>query len=444
MQPSRRSRLLLWTIVAFSACALAWATVAELDEVTRGEGRVIPSQHIQVVQNLEGGILKQVLVREGDPVERGQPLLLIDDTRFRSDYREHAQEANFMRASAARLQAELASIRVNATAVDPDAWQTQVQVLPVAIDFGALDEGASTELRALMQRERAQLEERLRNLSNQLKIIERQIDQRAQEKKELISKIRYLATNYRLGVEELQMTRPLAEEGVVPRVELIKLEREVNLLKSELESSRLMLPKVEAARLENIDKRLDVALQHRSESQSELNEVQAKLAQMSEGVVSLEDRVKRTTVASPVRGTVKRMAVNTVGGVIQPGMDLVEIVPTEDHLMIEARILPKDIAFLRPGLETMVRFTAYDFASYGGLNGTLEHISADSIEDEKGDVYYLIRVRTETNTLDGNGGELPIIPGMTATVDVLTGRKTILDYLLKPILRAQTMALTER
>lgn len=436
----RSSKLILWGVVCFVIIAIIWAYFAELDEITRGDGSVIPSQQIQVVQYLEGGILKELYVKEGDKVEAGQPLLRLDETRFLSDFRGQAQEKAYLEISTARHRAELASIIISDEVVNND-WQGQVKIEPHPITVA--DEWQSRNP-DLLEREQAQLQEYLRNLSNQLEIIGRQIQQGDQEEKELESKVSHLYRSYRLSLRELGMTRPLAEQGIVPEIELIKLEREVNNYKQELEGTKLLLPKIKLSIQESIAKRREIALNARSESQQKLNQSLAELNQKTEAQVNLRDRVDRTTVVSPVHGTIKTISVNTIGGVIQPGMDLVEIVPTEDHLLIEAKISPKDIAFIRPGLDAVVRLTAYDFSIYGGLKGTLEHISADTIEDEKGNLYYLIRVRTEDTEIGLGGNSLPIIPGMMATVDIMTGKKSVLDYLLKPIFKAQQQALRER
>ncbi|BBB25718.1 HlyD family type I secretion periplasmic adaptor subunit [Amphritea japonica] len=434
------SRILLWGVVCFVIVAVMWAYFAELDEITRGEGSVIPSQQIQVVQYLEGGILKELFVKEGDKVEADQPLLRVDETKFLSDFRGQAQEQAYLEISVARHKAELASIVISSEPENGN-WQEQARIEAQSI---SVEEEWKLRNPELLGREQAQLEEYLRNLSNQLDILGRQIQQRDQEEKELDSKISHLNRTYKLSLREMAMTRPLAKQGIIPEIELIKLEREVNSYKQELEGARLLLPKVRLSIQEAVAKRREIALNARSESQQKLNESQAQLNQKTEAQVSFRDRVDRTTVVSPVHGTIKTISVNTIGGVIQPGMDLVEIVPTEDHLLIEAKVSPKDIAFLRPGLSAVVRLTAYDFSIYGGLKGILEHISADSIEDEQGNIYYLIRVRTENTDLGRGANSLPIIPGMMATVDIMTGKKSVLDYLLKPIFKAQQQALRER
>lgn len=227
-------------------------------------------------------------------------------------------------------------------------------------------------------------------------------------------------------------------------MELIKLERQVNEMQGELEANRLLVPKLNSVLRETISKRNDIALKFRADSQTELNERQGKLSQLSEGQVGLRDRVDRTSVIAPLKGTIKKLKINTLGGVVQPGMDLMEIVPLEDTLLVEAKVSPKDIAFLRPGLEAVVKITAYDFTIYGGLHGKVEQISADSIQDEEGNSFYLVRVRTEKSYLGDELNALPIIPGMLASADIITGKKSVLDYLLKPILRAKQSALRER
>ncbi len=247
-----------------------------------------------------------------------------------------------------------------------------------------------------------------------------------------------------LARQELNISRPLAKEGIVPQVELIKLERQVNEMQGELEANRLLIPKLNSVLRETISKRNDIALKFRADSQTELNERQGKLSQLSEGQVGLRDRVDRTSVIAPLKGTIKKLKINTLGGVVQPGMDLMEIVPLEDTLLVEAKVSPKDIAFLRPGLEAVVKITAYDFTVYGGLHGKVEQISADSIQDEEGNSFYLVRVRTEKSYLGDELNALPIIPGMLASADIITGKKSVLDYLLKPILRAKQSALRER
>jgi adhesin transport system membrane fusion protein len=242
----------------------------------------------------------------------------------------------------------------------------------------------------------------------------------------------------------LDLIEPLVVQGAVSEVELLRLKREVVAIQGEIQSAELAIPRIRSGRDEAKQLLEELELSFRSHAQEGLTEVLADLSQLTARNVALKERVSRTAVRSPVRGTIKQLLIHTVGGVITPGMDLLEIVPLEDTLLIEAQITPANIAFLHPGLEAMVQFTAYDFSIYGGLRAKLEHISADSIIDEKGDSYFQVRVRTDKTNLGSESESLPIIPGMTATVDILTGKKTVLAYLLKPVLRAKSRALRER
>ncbi|EPZ2380242.1 HlyD family type I secretion periplasmic adaptor subunit [Vibrio parahaemolyticus] len=432
------ARLMLWVVVLFFVAAIGWASWAQIDQVTVGQGKVIPSSQIQVVQNLEGGLVKEILVKEGQLVKKGQQLLLIDDTRFRSDYREREQQVANLTASVLQLSASINSVAVNRDFNIQD-WEKSV-----VLDYGKLTFPPVLEETQpqLTQRQKAEYREDLDNLRNQLSVIDQQVEQKQQDLVEIEARVRNLRQSYQYAKKELDITQPLADEGVVPRIELLKLQRQVNDTRREMTSSELKIPVIKSAIKESMLNRIDVALKFRSEQQEKLNNAQDQLSALVESAVGLEDRVNRTVVVSPVTGKIKTLNVNTVGGVIQPGMDIVEIVPTEDTLLVEAKIAPKDIAFLRPNLNAIVKFTAYDFTKYGGLVGELEHISADTTQDEEGNSFYIVRVRTEKTSF-GQDADLPIIPGMTASVDIITGKRTVLEYLLKPILSAKTNALKE-
>ncbi|EHR6178069.1 HlyD family type I secretion periplasmic adaptor subunit [Vibrio parahaemolyticus] len=432
------ARLMLWVMVLFFVAAIGWASWAQIDQVTVGQGKVIPSSQIQVVQNLEGGLVKEILVKEGQLVKKGQQLLLIDDTRFRSDYREREQQVANLTASVLQLSASINSVAVNRDFNIQD-WEKSVVLDYGKLTFPPLLEETQPQL---TQRQKAEYREDLDNLRNQLSVIDQQVEQKQQDLVEIEARVRNLRQSYQYAKKELDITQPLADEGVVPRIELLKLQRQVNDTRREMTSSELKIPVIKSAIKESMLNRIDVALKFRSEQQEKLNNAQDQLSALVESAVGLEDRVNRTVVVSPVTGKIKTLNVNTVGGVIQPGMDIVEIVPTEDTLLVEAKIAPKDIAFLRPNLNAIVKFTAYDFTKYGGLVGELEHISADTTQDEEGNSFYIVRVRTEKTSF-GQDADLPIIPGMTASVDIITGKRTVLEYLLKPILSAKTNALKE-
>jgi len=418
--PRSFAHLLLLAIVAFFVLFFAWASWATLDEVTRGEGRVIPSSQVQVVQNQEGGIVSQILVRDGQIVDRGQVLLQIDNIRAASDLRENRKRHLALLGALVRLRAEV---------------EDRAIVFPPEL---------LAEAGEVARNERNLYEARQMALRSELAILTSQATQREQELAELQRRLVQLERSYGLALEELEITEPLAERRVVPKIDLLRLKRQVNDLEGELETTRLGIERVRSASQEALSRVEEKSLSFRAEAQRELNVVQAEATALEEQIAADADRVGRTEVRSPVRGTIKQLFVNTIGGVVQPGEDLVEIVPLEDTLLVEAKVRPADIAFLRPDLPATVKVTAYDFSIYGGLDAVVEDISADTITDEKGESFYRVRVRTTDTTLDRAGETLPIIPGMTTQVDILTGEKTVMDYLLKPILRAQHNALRER
>ena len=432
------ARILLWVVVAFFILAAIWASWAEIDKVTVGEGKVVPSSQIQVVQNLEGGLVKEILVKEGQQVEKGQRLLLIDDTRFRSDYREREQQIANLTASVLRLSTSISSVVIREK-FDEANWENSVAI---SINELSFPESFIEKQTTLIDRQNAEYRQNLKELINQMSLMSQQVKQKQQDLVEIQARVQNLRESYKFAKKELEITIPLADEGIVPQIELLKFQRQVNDTRRELTSSQLKVPVLKSAIRETILSRIDTAQQFRSEQQEKLNSAQDQLSSLNKSTIGLQDKVNRTVVTSPVTGTIKTLNINTVGGVIQPGMDIVEIVPSEDTLLIEARIAPQDIAFLRPDLHTIVKFSAYDFTKYGGLEGTLEHISADTTTDEEGNSFYLVRVRTKETSLNKDK-LLPIIPGMTTSVDIITGKRTIMEYLLKPILNAQSNALKE-
>lgn len=420
VQSPRGGRFIIWLSGLFLVVFLAWTAFAEIDEVTRGSGKVIPSQQIQVVQNLEGGILSQLHARVGDIVDKDQLLLEIDKTRFAAPYMESRAGYLALKAQIARLEAE-----THETAF-------------------SIPEVVAQERPELGLREQQLFTTRAQQLAAKLQILQEQHRQRQQELAELRSRLTELNRTHALLRRELSLTAPLVAQGAVSEVEVLRLQRQSSEMQGNIEATRLAIPRVESKIAEAEKAMEDERLTFHNTARRELNEAHARLEGITASSVALMDRLERTAVRSPVRGIINQILVNTVGGIIQPGMDLIEIVPLEDSLLVEARIKPQDIAFLHPNQEAMVKFTAYDFTSYGGLEAELEHISADSITDNQGDDYYLVRLRTRQTYLGTEAASLPIIPGMVVSVDIMTGKKTILSYLLKPVLRARHTALRER
>ncbi len=374
------ANVLLFTVVGVIVSFIFWASMAELDEVTKGNGKVIPSSSIQTIQNLEGGIVSEILVTEGSEVKKGEVILRIDDTLSASSYRENLAKSQALEAALARFEAE-ANGKED---IDfPDyLWENRPD---------------------LVKREQALFEKRTEELEEQRIVLQR---------------------SFMLASDELTMTIPLVQKGIVSRVDQLRLEREVNELEGK---HRELVRGAQRDAMENY------------------NEIKAQVEELKEVLQGREDRVMRTHVRSPVAGTVNKLYMNTIGGVVQGGEPIVDIVPNDETLLIEAKIRPSDIAFLRPGQEATLKFSAYDFSIYGGLKGVVEHISADTIEDEVDKQhYYIIKVRNAVGKMMKDGDELPIIPGMVAEVDVLTGQRTVLEYLTKPFHRMRLNSLRER
>jgi adhesin transport system membrane fusion protein len=416
-QRTRGAQKIVRAAAVAVAALIAWAALAPIDEVTRGDARVIPSRQLQVVQSLDGGVVVEILVREGQVVEAGQLLLRVDETRAGAGVRESAAQGFSLRARAARLRA----------VADGTPF-----VAPV---------GADAEEKRVALDERRLYETRTSELSMMLLVNRQQLMQKQQELTEMTSKRSTARRGLDLAQQELTQTRPLLATGAVSQVDVLRLERDVVRFSGEADQATAQIARAQAAIGEVQRKAQETEITFRNEARRDLADTMAKLNALNENAVALVDKVDKAQVKSPVRGRVQRLLANTVGGVVQPGKDIVEIVPLDDSLVLEARIAPKDIAFIHPGQQANVKFSAYDFSIYGGLDAKVENISPDSIVDERGNAYYLVRVRT---VKVGFSDKLPIIPGMTAEVDVLTGQKSVLNYLLKPVLKVQSRAMSER
>ena len=373
------ANLLLLAIVGVVAAFFVWAYQSQVSEITRGQGKVIPSASLQVVQSLEGGIISELMVKEGQFVEAQHPLAQLDNTLFVASYRENLIEKNGLLAKVARLDAEstgAAKVQFPTPLIDSQ---------PELIESETL----------LFNTRRTKIETSQARLHKSLDLKNR----------------------------ELEMSRPLAKSGVVSQVELLRLETMVNDLEGQIEREYS---------------------EYKSEVVSQNNEYKTRLKQIDETLLALQDKIDRSSIEAPVSGIVNKIHIKTLGGVLQPGAPLFEIVPSEDTLLVEAEINPSDIAFIQPGQEATVKLTAYDFSIYGGLDATVERISADTFMDENGDSFYKILVRTGERSLQTNDQTLEILPGMVAQVDIKTGKKSVMDYVLKPLMRAKMNAFTER
>ena len=421
-RPTILANIILLSVLAFFILAILWASWAEIDQVSSGEGRVIPSGHVQVVQNLEGGILSELNVHEGDHVESGQVLMQLDATQFSSDFMENRLKYLGLQAVVARLRAELDGTPLK---------------FPPEIE---------KQLPTVTQSERELFTARAREEAATLAKLEAQHQQKVHEVDETQAKIDHLRTVIKLAGQEMDILAPLVAKGINAPIELIRLKREASQNQGDLAVAQQQLLKLASSIEETKQAIVEARAQFRGRALKELNEAQVNMAALGQVVTSRDDRLQRTVIRAPVTGTVKQIFINTIGGVVRPGMDLMEIVPAEENLLVEAKIRPSDIAFMHPGLDATVRFTAYDYTIYGSLQATLDQISADTIVDEeKKERFYMIRLRTKTNSLlDKSGKPLPIIPGMTVTVDVKTGKRTVMQYLMKPFHKLSIRAFHER
>ena len=417
---STMAYLLSTTIVLMLVVFVVWANHAVLDEVTRGSGQAIPSQQIQVIQNLEGGILEEILVQENQIIAKGDVLVRLDNSTADSQFQDALSKALGQAAAIARLEAEVAGKKVQ------------------------FPEDLLADRPQLAEDQRTIMAARRRQLDLDIKILKTETEQKTQEIAEIKGRLGDLEKRLKLAEEQLGIARPLVKKGLYAKVDFIKLQREEMRLKGEINALALSLPRVRKEAEEARQKMAQRRAAFKSEALDEIGQRRVVLNSLREALAAGEDRVTRTDVRSPVRGMVKQIIINTIGGVVRPGDPILEVVPLDDSLLFEVRIRPADIAFLYPGQKAMIKISAYDFSIYGGLEGVVEQISVDTIRDDRGESYYKVKLRTDTNAIVHRGSKLPIIPGMTASVDILTGKKTVLEYLLKPILKASQNAMRER
>lgn len=415
---SHVAHVMLFAIAAFFAAFLFWAWNATLEEVTRGEGKIVPSGQTKTVQHFEGGIITEIIVEEGEVVGEGAVLMRVENRTAEAQLSEKLKLYRNLRAKAVRLSSEAQGLQE--LSFPPELRQTSPDVV---------------------RNEQLLFESRRQQLQQQISILQDQRTQKRQELQELTAKVEQAREALALAQQEEELTRPLVEQGASSRIDLIRIEQKLQELRSEIQSVELAIPRTRSA-ISEAERRIEEKrTTFRTEARQELNEVQGEAARVREEIEAGVDRAERTEVRSPVRGTVNKLVINTIGGVVKPGDPVAEIVPLGDSLVVEARIKPSDRAQLYRGLPATVKVSAYDFSIFGGLDAELIDISADTLVDEEGESYYRIRLRTAESSL---GEDKPIIPGMTATVDILTGEKTVLQYLLKPIIKAKQNALRER
>jgi adhesin transport system membrane fusion protein len=413
--------VILLGMVLFCLIFLIWANWASLDEVTRGQGKVIPSSEVQTLQSLDAGIIEEFLVKEGDEVEAGQVILRMSDIEASSDLGANQARYLGLLAATQRLQAE-------SEGRDMVEFSEEVK--------NGAPESVAEEMNAFRANKL--------QIQGQLDILKSQESQRSQEVNELNTRISDVRGVLALLKDEQAVIQPLVARGSAPQLELLQLERSIKEKQTELNSAQSSLPRAQSAVSEARARINDISTSAQAKAQEEFAVKLREMNEIKERLSALSERKTRTEVKSPVNGTVQDITINTVGGVTRPGDALVRIVPKDDQLIVEAQINPKDRAFIYPGQSAMIKVTAYDFSIYGGLKGEVLDISADTVTDDQGNSFYRVRLRTFDKELKRNGQVLPIIPGMVAQVDILTGQKTVMEYLMKPLIKTLNNAMSER
>ena len=417
MQTPVKARGLLYLVSLVLFLLVVWSYFAEIDEVAKGDGKVIPSQQLQVLQSYDGGIVQDILVREGQTVEAGQVLLKVDPTRFLSRLEENTTQFAALAAKVQRLSALTQGdvLRFNRELREQAPTIVDNERKLYNSNLAELDEVAAGSDSRIMQR-RQDVEEERANLSQYQNVLS-------------------------LSKKELAVTKPLLASGAVSEIEILRLERQIVELEGNITKSKVAIERGLNAIEEEIIKKEEARLKLVNRWNQELTEAPAEMATLQQSQTSLEDVVSQAALRSPINGTVQRLLINTIGGVITPGSAVVALVPQDDQLIVEAKVSPKDIAFIREGQQAILKFSAYDFTIYGGMSAEVQHISADAITNEKDETYYLVRLETKKSIADE---ALDILPGMIVQVDILTGKKTVLNYILSPLFNVTASALRER
>lgn len=419
---AKSSRIFLWSVLSMVFGTLIWMSIAEVDEITKGDGKVIPSSHLQVIQNLEGGIIEEIRVSAGDHVKKGDLLIRLSDVKPKSEFEGNRIQYEGLKSKQYRLQAE------------------------ATMGNFSVDEAERKKLDGFIQQEEEAFHTNRSLLISKLNVLNEQINQRITELSDAKSKVKLLTQAREVIAKEESLSQTMLQKGVESKTDNWKLQRERTTIEQQLEEAKNSVPRFEHAIAELKEKMIQEKIDYQNKAKQELSQNDTELGRIHASSVPLSDQVDRSKILSPVTGIMKQMFINTVGGVVRPGMDIAEIVPTEDSLLIETKIKPADIAFLHPGQKAIVKFSAYDFSIYGGMVGEVYQISSDTIVDQqKQESYYLVKVKiNQKSAINSKLSKVTIMPGMTANVDIVTGKKTILQYLMKPIIKARQNALTEK
>jgi adhesin transport system membrane fusion protein len=414
----------IFIIGALFVVFVAWASFAEVDEIARGDGKVIPASKTQIIQASEAGVVQEIAVTIGQIVKKNDLIIRLDNTLNTSSLGEQQAKARALEVRIARLKYEQAG---NLSGLFPCPQDIQ-SVAPQICD---------NEQKLLIARRE--------NFDNKLSVLKSRLDQRENELAEAVANSDRLTKNLAVSDQEAKLVDAMVKKGLMARTEQLRVEREQTELSGQLNLAGETIKKIKSSITEAQLQVEELGLQLQQEALDDLTQALADLSVVDETIRGATDKVARTDIRSPVDGIVNTLELNTVGAFVQPGAVVAGIVPTSETLLVEARVSPRDVAFIRPDQEALIKVTAYDFSIFGGIEGKVSNITADSLVDQKtGEPYYQVRVSTDKSTLQRDGKAYSIIPGMICSVDIKTGRKTILHYLLKPINKAREEAMSER
>ncbi len=416
----KKNRIVLYFWIVAVVAFIVWANITKIDEIVRADGKVVPSGENKIVQNLEGGIVEKIYVKEGDSVKQGEVLISIKNIMSNENLKEYRLKSYDFKAKLIRLKAEFT--------------------------FGKLvfDDFLQKQFPQICKREKSLYDTDIKQLNTKIETLKKQIVQKDDMLRNARIKISNLKRSYALISEEVKISEPMVKEGIKSKIDFLKLKREANSIKTQLDDMVNSIPNIISSKNEIRSKIKEIKISFIQSAKKKYNEISSEKERIKERIEAYEDTVSRTNIKSPVDGIIKKMFVNTIGGVVKPGMDLAEIVPKNKSLIVEVKVKPKDIAFIYPGQPAMVKFTAYNFSIYGGLKGKVVTISPDTITDRKNRTYYLVDIKTDKNVLTYEGKRLKIIPGMVANADIITGKRTVLEYLFKPILNSKDYIFSER
>jgi adhesin transport system membrane fusion protein len=417
---NRASSYLLYTIACVTVGIMLWAYFTQIETIAHSQGKVIPSSKLQVVQNLEGGIVSSIHVKPGQNVKEGDLLVSLNETQFEGDYQSRSQQLLSLGARMARLNAESQNRPL----------QFEGQLVKQGPEFVSI--------------ERSAYQSRQDQLRAQLETLQAQVDQKRQELQENKIALKTATSTLELGQDERDILSKMVAKGLEPKLELVRLDRTLAEAQGRKETAAASIKKLESAIIEMQSRKDSVNLQFMSDARAEANKAIGEYRALQATMPAYADKKGRTEIRAPLSGIVNRVLVSTVGGVVKPGEPIAEVVPANDQPVFESHVSPTDIGFIKVGQVARIKLSAYDYSIFGAMTGTVTQIGADAVSNEKGESYFIAKVETEAPVLESRGKKLQIMPGMQAQVDIVTGKRTVWEYLSKPIIAVKENAFRER